>query len=65
MAVELPVVVNEEEGAVVVVPALPQRFPFASKIIKEITYPPETVSVTAVVSVDEKSPYSITIPGHK
>jgi hypothetical protein len=53
---------REDEGAVVVVPALPQRLPLASKTQTATTFPPETVIVTAVVSVEEKFPYVKDIP---
>ena len=63
--VTLPVKLKEEDGAVVVVPALPQRFPLESNTMRAITYPPDIAYVTAVVSVAEKSPYSKTIDGAK
>jgi hypothetical protein len=61
--VTLPVVDRDEEGAVVVVPALPQRFPLASNTMTASTYPPDIDNETAVVSVDVKSPYSNTSVG--
>jgi hypothetical protein len=61
--VVLPDNANADVGAVVLVPALPHKFPFASNTITPRTYPPDTDSVTGVVSVDEKSPYSNTSVG--